>query len=251
MTEHDALVAAICELPDEDTPRLAYADWLDEHDEPERAAFVRAQVELARTPAWEPFAVLCRWRPDWLTGKPFRHTLPWVDGSQIEWHAEAFRRGLGWRLNVRSLVAWEQVSPAILDRAPVGEMHLWAAPLDQWKEFAVSPVLPRLRRLHFVSSPIEPLRVLRDRPAALGVTDLYFERASGAGMAFVVEELLASPLGRAVRGLHFHVGYESLLDLIDALNDGEPELERLSLATMGLTEEHVQRLAGPAVQQLR
>lgn len=30
-TEHDALVRAICEQPDEDTLRLAYADWLDDN----------------------------------------------------------------------------------------------------------------------------------------------------------------------------------------------------------------------------
>jgi uncharacterized protein (TIGR02996 family) len=27
-----ALLAAICAEPDDDTPRLAYADWLDEQD---------------------------------------------------------------------------------------------------------------------------------------------------------------------------------------------------------------------------
>jgi hypothetical protein len=84
--------------------------------------------------------------------------------------------------------------------------------------------------------------VLRDTPAALGVTDIFFERASGAGMSFVLEDLLASPLGRAVRGLHFHVGYESLEDLTDALTEGKPQLERLSLATMGLTATLIGRL---------
>ncbi len=50
MSDEEALFRAICEHPDEDTPRLAYADWLDEHDQPERAEFIRAQVELARLP---------------------------------------------------------------------------------------------------------------------------------------------------------------------------------------------------------
>jgi uncharacterized protein (TIGR02996 family) len=34
MTDEDALLAAIREYPLEDTPRLAYADWLDEHADP-------------------------------------------------------------------------------------------------------------------------------------------------------------------------------------------------------------------------
>jgi uncharacterized protein (TIGR02996 family) len=50
MTDRDSLLAAIREHPEEDTPRLVYADWLDEHGEAERAGFIRAQCELARTP---------------------------------------------------------------------------------------------------------------------------------------------------------------------------------------------------------
>ncbi|MBY0456966.1 MAG: TIGR02996 domain-containing protein, partial [Gemmataceae bacterium] len=47
MTDERALLRAICADPDEDTPRLAYADFLDEHGRHDRAAFVRGQVELA------------------------------------------------------------------------------------------------------------------------------------------------------------------------------------------------------------
>jgi uncharacterized protein (TIGR02996 family) len=43
MTDEDALLAAILAHPDEDTPRLIYADWLDEHGHPERAEFIRLQ----------------------------------------------------------------------------------------------------------------------------------------------------------------------------------------------------------------
>jgi uncharacterized protein (TIGR02996 family) len=54
MTDEPALLAAIREHPDEDTPRLAYADWLDEHNRHERAEFIRAQVQLARLPDDDP-----------------------------------------------------------------------------------------------------------------------------------------------------------------------------------------------------
>jgi uncharacterized protein (TIGR02996 family) len=246
MTDHDALLAAICNEPEEDTPRLALADWLDENGEPERAAFVRAQIELARTPPWEPFAVLCRWRQrDWHTGEPFRPSLPPVDGWHVEWHEEAFHRGLGWRLNVRSLVAWDQTERAILGRAPVGAMHLWsAATLDDWRHFAASPIMRNLREVHLVASPIEPLRALRESPHPPPVADLYFERASGAGIAFVVEELLASPLARTLRGLHFHMGYASLEDLVETIS-GVTAIERLSFDTMGLTGELMRRTIEP------
>ena len=34
-----SFLAAVKEAPDDDTPRLILADWLDEHDDPERAAY--------------------------------------------------------------------------------------------------------------------------------------------------------------------------------------------------------------------
>jgi uncharacterized protein (TIGR02996 family) len=56
MSDEDALLAAIAAHPEEDTTRLAYADWLDEHDQPIRAEFIRVQVAvqaLAELPAVE------------------------------------------------------------------------------------------------------------------------------------------------------------------------------------------------------
>lgn len=50
MNDGDALLAAIRAHPDEDTPRLAYADWLDETGSPARARFVRRQIEQADGP---------------------------------------------------------------------------------------------------------------------------------------------------------------------------------------------------------
>jgi uncharacterized protein (TIGR02996 family) len=48
MSDEGAFLRAICENPDEDTPRLVFADWLDEHDRPERAELIRVQCERAR-----------------------------------------------------------------------------------------------------------------------------------------------------------------------------------------------------------
>jgi uncharacterized protein (TIGR02996 family) len=47
MTDADAFRRAIAAAPDDDTPRLVFADYLDEHGEPDRAEFVRVQCELA------------------------------------------------------------------------------------------------------------------------------------------------------------------------------------------------------------
>jgi uncharacterized protein (TIGR02996 family) len=48
MGDDAALLQAIREAPDDDAPRLVYADWLDEHGAPERAEFIRVCVELIR-----------------------------------------------------------------------------------------------------------------------------------------------------------------------------------------------------------
>jgi uncharacterized protein (TIGR02996 family) len=45
VTHDDAFLQAILESPDDDTPRLVYADWLDEHD---RDEFIHMQGLLAR-----------------------------------------------------------------------------------------------------------------------------------------------------------------------------------------------------------
>jgi uncharacterized protein (TIGR02996 family) len=47
MTDRDALLNAVLAGPDDDLPRLVFADWCDEHGEPDRAEFVRVQVRLA------------------------------------------------------------------------------------------------------------------------------------------------------------------------------------------------------------
>jgi uncharacterized protein (TIGR02996 family) len=47
-TDRDALLAAICAAPDDDTPRLVFADWLDENGASNWAALIRTECELAR-----------------------------------------------------------------------------------------------------------------------------------------------------------------------------------------------------------
>src|SRR3712207_881100 len=53
MTELDPLLAAVLAQPDDDLPRLVYADALDETGHPAasaRAEFIRGQVALAANP---------------------------------------------------------------------------------------------------------------------------------------------------------------------------------------------------------
>jgi uncharacterized protein (TIGR02996 family) len=54
VTDRDALLNAVLADPDDDLPRLVFADWLDEHGEPDRGEFVRVQVELSKWQAEHP-----------------------------------------------------------------------------------------------------------------------------------------------------------------------------------------------------
>ncbi len=46
LDDREAFLFAIFAAPDDDLPRLVYADWLDEHDEPDLAEFIRLDLEL-------------------------------------------------------------------------------------------------------------------------------------------------------------------------------------------------------------
>lgn len=65
MTDDLALLDAIDAAGEmADTPRLIYADWLEDHDEPELAAFVRLQVAVYRVPNTDPSRYVLRRQED-------------------------------------------------------------------------------------------------------------------------------------------------------------------------------------------
>ena len=246
MTDHDALVRAICANPDDDTPRLVYADYLDEIDEAGRGAFVRAQVELARTPPWEPFAVYCRHRrTDWSEhGGAFRLTLPDL-GPAGAWHPMAFRRGLGWHARIHSHFAWEDIAPRLFEEVPIGEVHLRVGlTLDDWRRFTASDWVRNLRAVHLeAGSPVEPVRSLCESKTATGISDLAFHVATSPGIPILVEDLLRTRFGAGLRGLFFHVGEsaDAAHEVLDAVGEYGSHLERLTMSMMWLLPDGLAR----------
>jgi uncharacterized protein (TIGR02996 family) len=51
--DHD-FIRQILASPDDDAPRLAYADWLEQQGERDRAEFIRLQIAAARLPPQDP-----------------------------------------------------------------------------------------------------------------------------------------------------------------------------------------------------
>src|SRR5687767_4232018 len=46
-SDEQALLDEIAARPGDDAPRLVYADWLDDHGEPDRAELIRLQCRMA------------------------------------------------------------------------------------------------------------------------------------------------------------------------------------------------------------
>jgi uncharacterized protein (TIGR02996 family) len=90
MSQDEAFLQAIIDHPDDDTPRLVYADWLEEHGQPDRAALIRVQCELARLPEGDPRRPVLEARERALLA----HQDQWLgrlNSPLLHWR---FRRGL-------------------------------------------------------------------------------------------------------------------------------------------------------------
>jgi uncharacterized protein (TIGR02996 family) len=83
----DDFLQAIRAAPDDDGPRLVYADWLDEHGDPARAEFIRVQCEVARAKPGRPRGALRKRQEELLAEHDFR----WLElelAEQMERHAD-------------------------------------------------------------------------------------------------------------------------------------------------------------------
>jgi uncharacterized protein (TIGR02996 family) len=90
MASHEGFRREIVEHPDDDTPRLVYADWLDDQGDADRAEFIRLQIHLARQPRNDPR------REGWKTReRELLEVHAWEWAADVGWRASewVFRRG--------------------------------------------------------------------------------------------------------------------------------------------------------------
>jgi uncharacterized protein (TIGR02996 family) len=79
MTDREALLRAIIENPADDAPRLVYADWLDEHGDPDRAEFIRLTMGPAAGRAARAQELLARNGERWRAEAPADRGIRWGD----------------------------------------------------------------------------------------------------------------------------------------------------------------------------
>jgi uncharacterized protein (TIGR02996 family) len=163
----EALLRAICEQPWEDTPRLMYADWLEENGQPERAEFIRLQIELAtmarneqwKTPQYDRASELQRkWDPTEHQIKvkvakkpkhPWSAKLPTAVGVEWQpWYTRGFRNAV----TFSSMKPVRAHADAVMAASPVDDVTV-----KRLQPLTVAPILampwvPRLNTLHLSGS---------------------------------------------------------------------------------------------------
>lgn len=138
LPEWELLLKAVAASPDDDLPRLVAADWLDEHGEPERAEFIRIQIERAKadTPklAWREQALLNNPLLGWQWAA---EACPSLAGFVFDPNAGdslramrvngaervTFRRGFPFRIACTA-DEWLRYGSGIVPRQPVRELAL-------------------------------------------------------------------------------------------------------------------------------
>jgi len=246
----NALYRAICASPDEDTPRLAYADLVEEEGDGERAAFIRAQIALARVPPFDPlFITTRRDNPNAIYGHAMAHALPAVPEG-YDWYSFEFRRGFAWKVGVRSPGTFI-ADPALFDAAPIQALDINVrgradvGALSTWRDLA------RIQRLEFSTSGLgaDETERLGDSPytTRLGELAFDFSAISPEGL----EALARTPLFPRLTALELRstgMPPALLADSLGAVRD-RGTLQRVSLASNHLTGDDADHLFSLPVLQ--
>jgi uncharacterized protein (TIGR02996 family) len=172
MTHDEAFLREIRDEPDSDTPRLIYADWLEDHGQGARAEFIRVQCERAR-PGADP-ARAAELETPWAWHLLVENWEAWVgplrelvgpDGARLgeQWlmggpHPDGlsrFRRGFVESLTLRAEVLLAR-GDDVYRQLPLRHLRLWGAG-PHAEALAASPHLGGLATLAFCDYFVGPL----------------------------------------------------------------------------------------------
>lgn len=255
MSEEASFLRAVCASPDDDGPRLVFADWLDELGDP-RGSFIRLQLKLARyrwedsrRPAWERRAdeLWDKHGARWLAALPRLPEVNWVP---------PFCRGF--------LERASSIVPAFLAHAdewspivPIQKLDLnvhFSGP-EQFEALVNDPHLVPLRELSLdgVGYLNAPLGTLAESRFLTRLRRLRLFHA-GARAVSGLTELLASSALPALQGLILHGTREFGAGVVEILTTtpAAARLTELHLSGCALDDADVRRLAAcPHLSGLR
>jgi uncharacterized protein (TIGR02996 family) len=206
MNQREAFLCDVCENPDDDTPRLVFADWLEDNGDPQWAEFIRVQIALSRLPSWEERRVglMARERELWdeigerlLADLPDEPALYWggTDEDTIP-----FERGFAGVVQVDDVAALRAHRRVFLTKAPVRTLWLDHLTTDEAASLGGPGDPPGLARLELEGAPADEetdalvdadlLRALADSPLSRRLTglDLFNTGVSPAALAVLASE---------------------------------------------------------------
>jgi uncharacterized protein (TIGR02996 family) len=252
------LLQAIREQPDDDLARLAWADWLEEQGQRDRAELVRVQLEQERLPRNDPRAGPLAVRAGALLAEHERAWLgPWAD-RLVRWQ---FRRGF-----LDSVVLEPESflchGADLFAQHPVREVQFVdgsGTPCgpEAVEELAAAPAFDLIRSLDASGSspPAGPTwcRALARLGKATRLEELHFDSDWRAGGVFndgaALAELCQADGLRHLRKLTLGapmatdaLGDEALEDVTHAVF--APRLHTLSLAGLQISDAGARALAG-------
>jgi uncharacterized protein (TIGR02996 family) len=171
-----AFLADVLDHPDDDAPRLVFADWLDENGDADRAEFIRAQIELARCPVGDPrheeanqreWAIRQRYLPS------FKQTLP---GGRDLGHLR-IRPWRGFGAIVYCTAGYFlKLGPRAFRVMPIQHAELYCVSPQQLSKLVRSRLLAKLRTLEIDEGGRDAAgaRLLADCPHLAGLRELTF-----------------------------------------------------------------------------
>jgi uncharacterized protein (TIGR02996 family) len=221
---------------DSDTPRLVYADWLDEQGDPDRAEFIRVQCELAGLDQDGERARGLKAREAELLGE---HCQRWTYGlSRFKPHLSyTFRRGFVEELECASSRSCPEVLDLLRHHA-VRKLRLQGGPLaycqlsrEECRQLAECPDLAFIRELDCpTADDAESLHLLLSSPHLSGLETLRLKLSRSAlepQRREAMAALAAAPLLARLPRLDLsenYIGPEALSALLAAPQFGAREL---------------------------
>jgi uncharacterized protein (TIGR02996 family) len=238
MSLQSAFLRAILDDPEDDAPRLVFADWLEEHGDSDRAEFIRTQVTLAQLPLHAPGRTALAAREEALLQE---HSRRWADPLRgLNW---GWRFGRGFIEAVQIHPFNDQTVPALARVVALAPIRMLSIPDDcPWGEalVAAAPSFGRLRELRFEYTSFSHyglsghLQTLLTSPHVAGLLKLYVVGGRNWGWLSkkALRAIITSPSLTGLTDLTFVHDWHGLApDLIRILarTPRKAKLERLSL----------------------
>jgi uncharacterized protein (TIGR02996 family) len=204
MPRHEAFLKAVIDAPDDDAPRLIYADWLEENGGAARAEFIRVQCEVANLPDGDPRKKLLKnraaallkshrhiWDPPvfqalgrlashdalpqekWFLLLPLRQRISRVLSPSSARGALEYRRGFVGAVELGMREFLDQAE-ALFRIAPVQTIRFWSGSPERIPAILASPLLRRVRELELSAQELDDSDMvdLAGRAALGGLTSL-------------------------------------------------------------------------------